>query len=80
MCYRIVERNGVPGTPVEINRVPIKAPRNEIIYVGSEPPDTLLPIEGVLTYISGGQAWIIEGNTANRNPLTESGLSGWARV
>jgi uncharacterized protein YabE (DUF348 family) len=73
VCYRIVERNGVPGTPVEINRIPIKAPRSEIIYVGSEPPDTLLPIEGVLTYISGGQAWIIEGNTANRNPLTESG-------
>jgi hypothetical protein len=73
VCYRIVERNGVPGTPVEINRIPIKAPRNEIIYVGSEPPDTLLPIEGVLTYISSGQAWIIEGNTANRNPLTEAG-------
>ncbi len=74
VCYRIIERNGTPGAPVETNRVPIQAPRNEIIYVGSEPPDTLLPIQGVLTYVSGGQAWIIEGNTANRNPLTESGF------
>jgi hypothetical protein len=73
VCYRIIERNGVPGPRTEINRVAIKAPRNEQYYVGVEPPDTLIPIEGVLAYISSGQAMIVEGNTANRSPLTEGG-------
>jgi hypothetical protein len=74
VCYRITERDGVQAGRVEISRIPIDPPRNEIIYVGSEPPETLIPIEGVLTYISGGQAWIIEGNTANLRPLTTEGF------
>lgn len=74
VCYRVTERDGVQVSRVEISRIPIDPPRNEIIYVGSEPPETLIPIEGVLTYISGGQAWIIEGNTANLRPLTTEGF------
>jgi hypothetical protein len=71
VCYRIIEKDGVQTSRVEISRIPIKEPRNEIIYVGSKPLETLVPIEGVLTFISGGQAWIIQGNTANLAPLTE---------
>jgi len=73
VCYRITEKDGAQTSRDEISRITIKPPRNEIIYVGSEPPDTLVPIEGILTFVSGGQAWIIEGNTANLNPLTEDG-------
>ncbi|HVO71401.1 MAG TPA: G5 domain-containing protein, partial [Aggregatilineaceae bacterium] len=71
VCYRIIEKDGVQTSRAEISRIPIKEPRNEIIYVGSKPLETLVPIEGVLTFISGGQAWIIQGNTANLTPLTE---------
>jgi len=71
VCYRITEKDGVQTSRVEISRIPIKEPRNEIIYVGSQPLETLVPIEGVLTFISAGQAWIIQGNTANLTPLTE---------
>jgi hypothetical protein len=71
VCYRIIEKDGVQTSRVEISRIPIKEPRNEIIYVGSQPLETLVPIEGILTFISGGQAWIIQGNTANLTPLTE---------
>jgi hypothetical protein len=74
VCYRITEKDGVQTERVEISRVPLVLARNEIIAVGSEPLGTLIPIEGALTYISNGQAWIIQGNTANLNPLTESGF------
>jgi hypothetical protein len=74
LCYRIVRKNGVETARDFINRVTLKEPRNEIIFVGSEPPDTLIPVEGILTYISGGQAWIIQSNTANANPLTQDGF------
>lgn len=73
VCYRITEKDGVQTSRVEVSRIVIKEPRNEIVYVGSQPPETLVPIDGVLTFISGGQAWIIEGNTANLNPLTQEG-------
>jgi hypothetical protein len=73
ICYRITEKNGVEVGRAEISRIPIKEPRNEIVYIGSEPPETLVPVEGVLTYISGGQAWIIEGNAAQMRPLTTNG-------
>ncbi len=70
-CYRIVEKDGVETSRDKISSVVIKRPRDEIIYVGAEPPETLVPIEGVLTFILGGQAWVIVGNTANLNPLSE---------
>lgn len=77
VCYRITEKDGVQTDRTEISRIVVRSPRNEIIYVGSEPPETLVPIEGVLTFISAGQAWIIQGNTANLNPLVEdSSLDG----
>jgi hypothetical protein len=73
VCYLITEKDGVvvsrnPGRPVTI-----KAPVDEILWVGVEPQDTLISIEGVLTYITGEQAWIIEGNTTNRRALTTEG-------
>jgi hypothetical protein len=73
ICYRVTMKDGVQTSRVEASRIVVKEPRNEIVYVGSEPPETLVPIDGVLAFISGGQAWIIEGNTANLNPLTQGG-------
>ncbi len=74
ICYRIVERDGVQASRTKISEVVVRDPRDEIIFYYSEPLDTLIPIDGILTYISGGQAWIIEGITANLNPLTEDGF------
>jgi resuscitation-promoting factor RpfB len=73
VCYRIIEKNGVETSHTEISRVPTKDARDQIIYVGSAPPDTLITIEGVLTFISGGQAFMIESNTANMRPITQGG-------
>lgn len=71
VCYRITLKDGEKTGETLISSVPIKDPVDEIVFVGSEAPDTLVPIEGILTFISGGQAWIIAGNTASRSPLSE---------
>lgn len=75
VCYRIEERDGVEVSREKIGGgVTIKEPQDEIIWVYDEPLDTLIPIDGILTYISGGQAWIIEDITTNLNPLTVDGF------
>jgi hypothetical protein len=48
-----------------------------VVYIGIN--DTLEPvaIEGTLAYISAGQAWVIQGNSTTRRPVTlESDLDG----
>lgn len=73
VCYRVVEKDGVQTSRDKISEVVLEEPRNEIVFVYSEPLDTLVPIDGILTFISGGQAMIIQGVTANLNPLTDQG-------
>lgn len=74
VCYRIVEKDGVQTSRDRISEIVVQEPRDEIIFVYSEPLETLIPIDGILTFIDGGQAWIIEGITTNLNPLTEDGF------
>ncbi|MBN1679044.1 MAG: G5 domain-containing protein [Anaerolineae bacterium] len=73
ICYRIIEQDGEIVSRNETSRIIIKAPRNEIVYTGSQPPETLIPIDGVLAYISNQQVWVIEGNTTKLRPLTTQG-------
>ncbi len=73
ICYLITEKNGVevsrnPGIPV-----PVRPARDEIVYVGAEPSEAVISIDGVLAYISGDQPWIIERSTARRRPVAEVG-------
>lgn len=74
VCYRITEKDGVQTSRDEISRIVLKEPRDEIIFVYSEPLDTLIPIDGTLVFISGGRAMRIQGITANMTPLTEDAL------
>ncbi len=78
ITYRILEEGGV-----EISRTPIKntvlvEPVAEIIMVGIQSAYTSVSIEGKLAYISGQNAWIVQGDTGNRRPLVLSGdLDGY---
>lgn len=74
VCYRTIERDGVPtGAPTLASRTPKEAPRAQIIAVGVAPPDTALPLDGALAFISGRQAMLIEDSTNNLRPLTSGG-------
>lgn len=74
ICYRVTIKDGVQTSRDRVRSTVLEEPRNEQYFVGVPPPETLVPIEGVLAYISDGQAWLIEGNTVNANPLTDDGL------
>lgn len=73
VCFRVTEHDGVPVDRVEASRIVIKPPRSEIMLVGSEPPETLVPIKGTLAYTSNGQAWVIQGTTTQLRRLTTDG-------
>jgi len=45
----------------------------EIVMVGAQSPFTPLPIPGKLIYLSGGNAWLMEGSTSNRSALVTTG-------
>lgn len=53
--------------------MPVRPARDEIVYVGAEPSEAVISIDGVLAYISGDQPWIIERSTARRRPVAEVG-------
>ncbi|NDJ78338.1 MAG: DUF348 domain-containing protein [Chloroflexi bacterium] len=75
VCYWVTEHDGVEQSRerIEAQVNPIEPPRDEIIYIGVERPDTLVVFDGILAYISGGQAWVIEGSTVNNKPVTVDG-------
>jgi hypothetical protein len=78
ITYRILEEEGV-----EISRTPIKntilvEPVPEIIMVGIQSAYTPVDIEGRLAYLTGQNAWIVQSDTGNRQPLVLSGdLDGY---
>lgn len=77
VCYLVTTKDGVEVSRNLSSRVPIRPARDEIVYVGVEPSETAISVEGTLAYISGDQPWIIEGNTSRRRPAAEiGGLDG----
>lgn len=71
--YRIVIEEGVQVSRTLVKSVIIVAAQPEIVMVGSQSAFASLPIEGTLAYISGGNAWVMEGNTGFRRPVVTSG-------
>jgi len=45
----------------------------EIVMIGVQTPFVPLPIPGKLVYISGGNAWLMQGSTSKRSPLITTG-------
>lgn len=45
----------------------------EIIVLGAQAPFAPLSLPGKLVYLAGGNAWLMQGSTANRQPLVTTG-------
>lgn len=73
ITYRIVIEEGVEASRQAVKRTIIEEPSPEIVMVGAQAAHTPLAIEGVLAYLTAGNAWVMEGNSANRRPLLLSG-------
>jgi hypothetical protein len=73
ITYRIVEEEGDEMSRQPTRRTVVVEPRPEIIMIGTQAAHTPLIVQGTLAYLSGGNAWIIEGSSANRRPVVVSG-------
>ena len=64
------------GAEVSVSQVKIVTLQNavpEILMVGSQTPFAPVNISGRLAYLSGGNAWLMEGITSNRRPILTTG-------
>ena len=73
ICYRVTVRDGRPQERVPIRTTVITAPQDAIINVGPSGQLDPVPVEGTLSYISNGNAWVIRGNSNNKRLLTTTG-------
>ncbi|MFQ5943457.1 MAG: G5 domain-containing protein [Anaerolineales bacterium] len=73
ITYRIVEEEGDEMSRQPVKRTVVAEPLSEIIMIGAQAAHTPLNIKGTLAYLSGGNAWVIDGNSANRRPVVVSG-------
>lgn len=72
VCYRIMVRDGVRQEPVEVSRVILRDPQDEVIYVGPSGQIDVVPITGTLAYISNNNVWVIRSNSTSKRVLTDT--------
>lgn len=70
---RVIYHDDVENSRGVIKVETIQAAEPEIIMVGVQAPFATLPIEGKIAYLTTGNAWIMEGDTANRRPVVTTG-------
>jgi hypothetical protein len=73
ITIRHVYENGIETGESTVSDVVLKAPIPEILMIGVQNPFTPVSIPGILAYLTGGNAWIMQESTSNRRPLVTSG-------
>jgi len=73
LTYRILYEDGVEVSRSVVKSVTLQEAVPEIVMVGAQSAYAPLVIPGKLAYLAGGNAWLMEGTTANRRPLVTTG-------
>lgn len=73
ITYRLVLKNGQESSRTVFKSVILQEAVPEIMMVGARSSFAPLPIPGRLVYLAGGNAWLIDTNTANRTALVTTG-------
>lgn len=73
ITYRRILEDGIEVSKTTVKTVILKEALPEIVMVGAQASFTPLNIPGTLAYLVGGNAWIIEGSTANRRVIVSTG-------
>ena len=73
ITYRRIIENGVEVSKSSVKTIVLSESLPEIIMVGAQTSFTPLNIPGTLAYLAGGNAWIMEGSTANRRVIVSTG-------
>jgi resuscitation-promoting factor RpfB len=71
--YRVLYEDGEEVSRSVVKSVTLQAAVPEIVMVGAQSAYAPLVIPGKLAYLSGGNAWLMEGTTADRRPLVTTG-------
>jgi hypothetical protein len=73
LTYRILYEDEQEVSRSVVKSVTLREAVPEIVMVGAQSAYAPLVIPGKLAYLAGGNAWLMEGTTANRRPLVTSG-------
>jgi hypothetical protein len=73
ITYRVIEEEGIETARVSIRRIVLEEPVPEIMMVGTQQGYTPLTFPGTIVYVSSQNAWLIEGETGSRRPVTSTG-------
>ncbi|MBN1992225.1 MAG: G5 domain-containing protein [Anaerolineae bacterium] len=74
ISIRVVYENGIEVSRTEISRTTVIEPIPEILVVGPKQNNLpSRPIEGVIAYLSGGNAWLMRNSSGSRRALTTAG-------
>jgi len=69
----ITYEDGIEVNRTELSRVVAQTPIEEILVVGGKSDVAPIAFDGIVTYLSGGNAWLMKGNNTARRLLTTSG-------
>ena len=73
ITYRKILEDKVETSQSIVKTTVIKEALPEIVMVGAQTSFVPLNIPGTLAYLAGGNAWIMEGSTANRRVIVSTG-------
>ncbi|GAB1472403.1 hypothetical protein MASR2M66_32810 [Chloroflexota bacterium] len=73
VTYRHILEDGVEISKTVVKSIVLKEALPEIVMVGAQASFVPLNIPGTLAYLAGGNAWIMEGSTANRRVIVSTG-------
>ena len=73
ITYRIVLEDGEEISRSIVKSVTIQEGAPEVVMIGAQSSFAPLPIPGRIAYLAGGNAWLIDGTTANRTPIVTTG-------
>ncbi len=73
ITYRRIVEDGVEVSKTAVKTTVLNDSLPEIVMVGAQSSFTPLNTPGTLAYLAGGNAWIMEGSTANRRIIVSTG-------
>ncbi len=73
ITIRILYEDGQEVSRSPVKSVVVEEPVAEVVMVGRQPAFTPRAIPGQLAFLAGGNAWLLDGSTANRRLVVGSG-------
>lgn len=73
LTIRVITENGAEVSRSVVKTVTLVEPQAEIVMVGAQSSFAPITIPGKIVFLAGGNAWVMESSSANRQPLVTTG-------